>query len=163
MTSSGTDFFQSCILLSKTRRMTCKRSSERLKLVLASSKPNAVMASSAILWSVSHATTRLSSFRGDCCSRDRHSSIQLLNMRIVGRRSRIANLVLLNETSWEVVGAYPAVNTYRTRTVLQFSRSSSGDDIRCNDLIALFGSCSCVLGFDARPSSKAMLAAMLAH
>lgn len=148
MTSLGTDFFQSCMRRSKMRRIICMRSSDRLKLVLASSNPNAVLASSAIRWSFSHASVRLSAGSGDFSSMFRHSSIQLLNSRMLGRFSLIEK---------------PAQTMYRYRTVRQCSSSSSGDEIFCRERMARFGSCSCVRGLDASPSSSAMLAAMFTH
>jgi hypothetical protein len=140
MTSSGMDFFQSCILRSKMRRMICMRSSERLKLVLASSKPNAVLASSAMRWSLSQAMVRLSSSSFDFSSMMTHSSIQLLKSRMLGRFSLIEK---------------PALMTYSVSTVRQCSSSSSGEEIFCSERMARFGSCSWVLGLDAKPNSNA--------
>lgn len=45
----------------------------------------------------------------------------------------------------------------------QCSKSSSGEEIFWSDRIARFGSCSCVLGLDVKPNSRAIDAAMLTH
>jgi hypothetical protein len=105
MASCGTVLFHSSSRISNPLTITCTRESDRLILVLGSSKPNDAEASSAMRWSLTQAAQRWSDKIGDFSSKSRHSPIQLLKRSMLGRHILIAALfdVSGNRVAHEVV------------------------------------------------------------